>query len=57
MKLPIQHRERGIPIPVKFLRFLALPIARQRSSVFQVPAIDETVEAPPSTSYENRFAT
>jgi len=36
----------GFPIPVKFLRSLALIIARQRSSAFQVPPADETVRPP-----------
>jgi len=36
----------GFPIPVKFLRSLALIIARQRSSTFQVPPAGEMVYPP-----------
>jgi hypothetical protein len=38
--------ERGYPLPVKFLRSLALVIARQRSSAFQIPAINDGVRPP-----------
>jgi hypothetical protein len=38
--------ERGYPLLVKFLHSLAFVIARQRSSVFQIPAINDGVRPP-----------
>ena len=37
---------RGYPVPVKFLRYLAQWIVRQRSSTFQVPTADDKVLLP-----------
>jgi hypothetical protein len=42
----LRTSERRYPLPVKFLRFLALLIARQRSSAFQTPAVDDGVRPP-----------
>ncbi len=42
----LRMAERGYPLPVKFLRSLALVIARQRSSAFQIPATDGAVRRP-----------
>lgn len=37
----LRMSERGYPLPIKFLRSLALVIARQRSSTFQIPTADD----------------
>jgi hypothetical protein len=42
----LRTSERGYPLPVKFLHSLALVIARQRSSAFQTPAVDDGVRPP-----------
>jgi Tc5 transposase DNA-binding domain len=42
------------PIPIKYLRSLALIISRQRSSVFQTPATDETIR-PPGKNWLHAF--
>jgi hypothetical protein len=42
----LRTSERGYPLPVKFLRSLALVIARQRSSAFQTPSVDDGVRQP-----------
>ena len=39
----LRMSKRGYPLPVKFLRSLALVIARQRSSAFQIPADDDGI--------------
>ncbi len=39
----LRASERGYHLPVKFLRSLAVVIARQRSSAFQTPAVDDSV--------------
>jgi DDE superfamily endonuclease/Tc5 transposase DNA-binding domain len=44
----------GFPVPIKYLRSLALIIARQRSSAFQAPAADETIH-PPSKNWPQAF--
>lgn len=44
----------GFPVPLKYLRSLALVIARQRSSVFQAPATDETIR-PPGRNWPQAF--
>ncbi|KAF2174363.1 hypothetical protein K469DRAFT_487400, partial [Zopfia rhizophila CBS 207.26] len=36
----------GFPIPINFLRSLALIIARQRSSIFQASPTDKTIRPP-----------
>jgi hypothetical protein len=36
----------GYPIPVKFLRFLAQVIVRQRLSAFHIPPTDDAVKSP-----------
>ena len=38
--------ERGYPLPVKFLGSIAHVIKRQRSSAFQVPAVDDGIRPP-----------
>jgi hypothetical protein len=38
--------ERGYPLSVKFLRSLALVIARQRSSAFQIPTAADGIQPP-----------
>jgi hypothetical protein len=38
--------ERGYALPVKYMRSLALAIARQRSSAFQAVAIDDAIRPP-----------
>ena len=57
-KAPVDYvlrtSERGYPLPVKFLRFLALVIARQRSSAFQTPAIDNSIR-PPGKNWPQDF--
>jgi len=50
----LRMSERGYPLPVKFLRSLALVIARQRCSTFQVPAIDGGVR-PPGKNWPQGF--
>jgi hypothetical protein len=35
---------KGFPLPIKYLRWLALIIARQRSFVFQAPTEDEKIK-------------
>ena len=42
----LRASKRCYPLLVKFLRFLALVIARQRSSAFQAPAVDDGVRLP-----------
>jgi hypothetical protein len=44
----------GFPIPVKFLRSLAVIIVRQRSSAFQISASDETIR-PPGKNWPQGF--
>lgn len=44
----------GFPIPIKYLRSLAFIIARQRSSVFQALATDET-SRPPGKNWPQAF--
>lgn len=44
----------GFPIPVKFLRSLALIIARQRSSSFRVPSANKTIH-PPGKNWARGF--
>jgi hypothetical protein len=44
----------GFPVPIKYLRSLALVIARQRSSVFQAPTSDETIK-PPGKNWPQAF--
>jgi hypothetical protein len=39
----LRMSERGYPLPVKFLHSLAIVIARQQSSAFQTPAVDDGV--------------
>jgi hypothetical protein len=46
--------ERGYPLPVKFLRSLAVVIARHRSSAFQIPATDDDVR-PPGKNWPQGF--
>jgi hypothetical protein len=36
----------GDPLPVQSLRYIAMVIARQRNSVFQIPGTDSTVRPP-----------
>jgi hypothetical protein len=50
----LQMSNNGIPIPVKFLCSLALIIARQRSSTFQVPATDGKIQ-PPGKNWPQGF--
>ena len=42
----LRMSERGYPLPVKFLSSLALVIARQRSSAFQIPTADDGIRPP-----------
>ena len=42
----LRTSERGYPLPVKFLRFVALVIARQRSSAFRTPSVDDITRLP-----------
>jgi hypothetical protein len=44
----------GFPVPIKYLRLLALIIARQRSSIFQAPTTDETIR-PPGKNWPQGF--
>ncbi|KAF2187224.1 hypothetical protein K469DRAFT_725309 [Zopfia rhizophila CBS 207.26] len=44
----------GFPVPIKYLRSLALIIARQRCSVFQAPTTDGTIR-PPSKNWPQGF--
>ena len=44
----------GFPLPIKYLRSLALIIVRQRSSVFQAPTNDETIK-PPGKNWPQAF--
>jgi hypothetical protein len=46
--------ENGYPLPVKFLRSLALTIARQRSSAFQIPSVGDDVR-PPGKNWPQGF--
>jgi hypothetical protein len=50
----LRTSERGYPLPVKFLRSLALVIARQRSSAFQTPTVDDGVR-PPGKNWPQDF--
>ena len=50
----LRTSERGYPLPVKFLRFLALVIARQRSSAFQTPAVNDSIR-PPGKNWPQDF--
>ena len=50
----LRMSERGYSLPVKFLRPLALVIARQRCSTFQVPTIDGDVR-PPGKNWPQGF--
>jgi Tc5 transposase DNA-binding domain len=50
----LRMSEHGYPLPVKFLRSLALVIARQRSSAFQIPAINDGVR-PPGKNWPQDF--
>jgi hypothetical protein len=50
----LRTSECGYPLPVKFLRSLALVIARQRSSAFQTPAVDCGVR-PPGKNWPQGF--
>jgi hypothetical protein len=45
---------RGYFVSVKFLRYLAQWIVRQRSSTFQIPAIDDGVR-PPNKNWPQDF--
>jgi hypothetical protein len=50
----LRMSERGYPLPVIFLRSLALVIARQRSSAFQTPADDDNIR-PPGKNWPQGF--
>lgn len=50
----LRMSDNGYPLPVKFLRSLALTIARQRSSTFQIPSITDTVR-PPGKNWPQYF--
>jgi hypothetical protein len=50
----LRMSERDYPLPVKFLRSLALVIARQRSSAFQIPAAGDRVR-PPGKNWPQAF--
>jgi hypothetical protein len=51
----LRMSERGYPLPVKFLRSLALVIARQRSSAFQLPTTDNNGVLPPGKNWPQAF--
>jgi Tc5 transposase DNA-binding domain len=44
----------GIPVPIEYLRSLALIIVRQCSSAFQAPTTDETIR-PPGKNWPQGF--
>jgi hypothetical protein len=50
----LRMSERGYPLPVKFLRSLALVIARQRSSAFQTNDAEDGVR-PPGKNWPQGF--
>jgi DDE superfamily endonuclease len=50
----LRMSERGYPLLVKFLRSLALVIARQRSSVFRTTAVDNGIR-PPGKNWPQGF--
>src|SRR5271154_88387 len=50
----LRRSDHGYPVPVKYLRSLALIIARQRSSSFQDLATDETIK-PPGKNWPQAF--
>ena len=45
----------GYPLPVKFVRTLALVIVRQRASIFQTPATDDDEIQPPGKNWPQAF--
>jgi hypothetical protein len=47
--------QNGFPLPVKFLRDLALVIVRQRTSIFQIPATDDDGIRPPGENWPQAF--
>jgi hypothetical protein len=50
----LRMADNGYPLPVKFLRSLALIIVRQRSSIFQIPAPDPEAR-PPGKNWPQGF--
>jgi hypothetical protein len=47
--------ETGYPLPVKFLRDLALVIVRRRASTFQIPTTDDDGIRPPGKNWPQAF--
>jgi len=51
----LRMSQNGYPLPVKFLRDLALVIARQRGSIFQIPETDHDDIRPPRKNWPQAF--
>jgi hypothetical protein len=47
--------QNGFPLPIKFLRDLALVIVRQRTSIFQIPATDDNDIRPLGKNWPQAF--
>jgi hypothetical protein len=50
----LRMTDNGFPIPIKYLRSLAVVIACQRTSIFQAPAAHETIR-PPGKNWPQAF--
>jgi Tc5 transposase DNA-binding domain len=51
----LRMAKNGYPLPVKFLRDLALVIVRQRGSIFQIPTTDRGDLRPPGKNWPQAF--
>jgi hypothetical protein len=51
----LRMSKNGYPLPVKFVRTLALVIVRQRASIFQIPGADHDDGRPPGKNWPQAF--